>query len=84
MADALRVDIGQGAEQLVDVELYLEDRHGRLHLIEVTRSAVNGLRDELEHEVEIHLIFLWMFQCQRTRSNIRSLVRRIRTLSPLE
>jgi hypothetical protein len=70
MADALRVNIRQGAEKLVDVELHLENRHGRLHLVEVTRSAVNSLRNELEHEIEIHLIFLWISHLSVHRNQI--------------
>ena len=36
MADALRVDVGKRAEQLVRVQLGLEDGHDCLHLVEVT------------------------------------------------
>ena len=58
MADALRVDVGERAEQLVDVELDFQNRHGGLHLVEVPRSAIHGLRYELQDKVEIHLVFL--------------------------
>jgi hypothetical protein len=58
MADALRVYVGEGAEELVDVEFDFENGHGRLHLVEVARSAVDSLRDILEDEVEIDFIFL--------------------------
>lgn len=34
MTDTLRVDVRQGAEELVDVYLDLENGHGGLHLIE--------------------------------------------------
>ena len=34
MADALRVDVRQRSEKLINVELDFEGRHGRLHLIE--------------------------------------------------
>jgi hypothetical protein len=58
VADPLRVDVGEGAEKLVDVELDLKDRHDRLHLVEVARSAVDSLGDELEHEVQVDLVLL--------------------------
>jgi hypothetical protein len=58
MAYALRVDVGQGSEKLVYVQLDLEGRHGRLHLIEEPRCSVYGFRDELLHEVQIDLVFL--------------------------
>lgn len=58
MADPLRVDVRERTEQLVDVELHLEDRHNRLHLVEVARSAVNGFGDEFEHKVQVNLILL--------------------------
>jgi hypothetical protein len=60
MADALRVDVGERAEQLVDVELDLEDGHDRLHLVEVARGAVDSLGHKLEDEVEVHFILLWL------------------------
>lgn len=34
MADALRVNVGEGAEKLVNIDLDLEDWHGCLHLVE--------------------------------------------------
>ena len=58
MTDALRVDVGKRAEQLVDIELDLENRHGGLHLIEIARCAVDGLRNELLDEIEVDFIFL--------------------------
>lgn len=58
MADALRVDIGERAEELVDEELHLEDRHDGLHLVKVARRTVYGLRNELQDEIEVNLIFL--------------------------
>lgn len=56
VADALRVYVCERAEQLVDVELDLEDRHGGFHLVEVAGCAVNSLGDKLENEVEIDFI----------------------------
>ena len=58
MTDALRMDIGKGAEELVDVYLDLEDGHRRLHFVEETRGAVHSLRHELKDEVEVDFVFL--------------------------
>lgn len=60
VADALRVDIGEGAEKLVDVELDLEDGHDSLHLVEVARGAVDGLGNEFEDKIQVHLVLLWL------------------------
>ena len=60
MANTLRVDVGKRAEELVDVQLDFEDGHNRLHLVEVARSTVHGLRNKLEHEIQVHLVFLWL------------------------
>ena len=58
MADPLRVDVGERAEKLVDVELDLKDRHDRLHLVEIARSTIDGLGNKLEHEVQVNLVLL--------------------------
>jgi hypothetical protein len=58
VADPLRVNVRERTEQLVNVELHLEDGHDRLHLVEVTRSAVNGFGDEFEHKVQVDLVLL--------------------------
>jgi hypothetical protein len=60
VADALRVDVGERAEELVDVELDFEDRHDRLHLVEVARSPVDGFGDEFEDQVEVDFVLLWL------------------------
>lgn len=60
MADSLGVDVGERAEKLVDVELDLENGHDGLHLVEIARSPVNGFRHELEYEVEVNFVFLWL------------------------
>lgn len=60
VADTLRVNVGERAEELVDVQLDFEDGHNRLHLVEVARSTVHGLRNKLEHEIQVHLVFLWL------------------------
>lgn len=62
MADALRVNVGQRTEKLVDVQLNLENGHGRLHLVEESRGSVDSLGDEFLHQVQVDLIFLYSSQ----------------------
>ena len=59
MADALRVDVGERTEKLVDVKLDLEDRHRRLQLVEVTRGTIDGLGHVFQDQVQVHLIPLF-------------------------
>jgi hypothetical protein len=54
------MDVGERAEQLVDVQLDFENGHDSLHLVEVAWGTVNGLRDEFEHEIEIDFVLLWL------------------------
>lgn len=61
MADSLRVDVREGAEELVDVELHFEDRHGGLHLVEEAGCPVDGFGDVFLNQVQIHLILLARF-----------------------
>ncbi len=58
MADALRMDVGEGAEKLVNVDLDLQDWHGGLHLIEEARRPVYGFGYKFENEVEVDFLFL--------------------------
>ena len=58
MADALAVDVGKRAEQLVNVQLDLENGHGCLHLIEVAGRAVDGFGNKFEYEIEVDLVLL--------------------------
>jgi len=58
MADALRVDVRQGPEELVNVELHLEDGHRGLELVKEPRGPVDRLGNELLDQVQVHLIFL--------------------------
>jgi len=58
VADALAVDVGERAEELIYVELHLENRHGGLDFVEVAAGAVDGFRDELEDQVQVDLILL--------------------------
>jgi len=58
MADALRMDICEGTEKLVNVKFDLENRHSRLHLVEISRRTIDRLGNIFLHQVEIHLILL--------------------------
>jgi hypothetical protein len=58
VADALRVDVGQRAEQLVDVQLDLENGHDGLELAEVSGGAVDGFGDVFQDQVEVDLVSL--------------------------
>jgi hypothetical protein len=58
MADALRVDVCERSEKLVDEKLDFEDGHDGLHLVEVARSTVDGLWYEFENQVEVDFILL--------------------------
>lgn len=58
MANALGVDVGQRAEQLVNVQLHLEDWHGGLHFVEEPRCTVDSLGDVFLNQVEIDFILL--------------------------
>lgn len=60
VADALGVDVGEGAEELVNVELDLENGHDGLHLVEVARGTVDGLGNEFEYEIQVDLVLLWL------------------------
>ena len=58
MADALGVNICEGTEELVDVELDFKNWHGCLHLVEISGCPVDGLRDIFLYEVEVDFILL--------------------------
>lgn len=58
MADALRVDVGQSTEELVDVELDLDHRHGRLHLVEEPGSPIDRLGYKFLDEIKVDFVFL--------------------------
>lgn len=71
VADALGVDVGERAEELVDVQLDLEDGHGGLELVEMSRGAVDRLRHVLLHQVEVDFIFLRCHQrCLHTHGGV--------------
>lgn len=54
----MRMDVREGAEQLVYVEFDLENGHGALQLVEVTRSAIHSFWNEFEDQIEIDFVFL--------------------------
>lgn len=58
MADALGVDVGESAEELVDIELDFEVWHGGLHLIEISRGPVDSFGDVFLNQVEVDFILL--------------------------
>jgi hypothetical protein len=58
MADALRVNVGQRSEQLINVEFDFEYGHGLLQLAKVSRGAVDCLWDIFKNEVEVDFISL--------------------------
>ena len=58
VADALRVDIGKGAEELIDVELHFEYGHCSLHLVEIARCPVHGFGNVFEYEIQVDLVLL--------------------------
>lgn len=58
VTDALGVDVGQGSEELIDVEFDLENRHRGLGLVEESRGSVDSLRNEFLDQVEVHFILL--------------------------
>lgn len=62
VTDSKGVDVRQGAEQLVHVQLYVRDRDRLLVLGIVTGYFVDGFRDVLQYEVQIYFVFLqWIF-----------------------
>lgn len=58
VADALGMYVRKRSEELVDVQLDFENRHRCFHLVEITRSSVDGLGNEFEDEVEVDFVFL--------------------------
>jgi hypothetical protein len=60
VADALRVDVRERSEELVDVQLDFKNRHDGLHLVEVAGRTVDGFRNKFEHKVEVDFVLLWL------------------------
>ena len=74
------MDVGQRSEELVDVQLDFEDRHGSLHLVEISRSSIDCLWDVLEDKIEVDFILLfWSISIP-----VDTQTRRVHTRSPLE
>jgi hypothetical protein len=59
------MNVGERAEELIDVKLDLENRHHRLHLVEIAGCAVHGLGYKFKDQVEIDFIFLRLVSCQQ-------------------
>jgi hypothetical protein len=58
VTDSLGVDVCEGAEELVDVELDLQHWHCRLHLVEVARCSVDGFRNVFKNKVQVDFVSL--------------------------
>ena len=58
MADALSMNISEGAEHLVCVEFNEKNWDWLLHAVVVLHYSVDGLRNEVHHHVKIELLFL--------------------------
>lgn len=58
MADALGVDVRKCSEQLVDVQLNFQNRHGDLHLVEKAGCSIDRLGNKLLNQVEVNLVSL--------------------------
>lgn len=59
VAYADRMDVSEGAQQLVHVELDLEHWHGLFEFCIVTTSAVNRFGNIFQHKVEIDFVLLY-------------------------
>lgn len=84
VTDSPRVNVGQGSEELVDVELDFEDRHGGLHLVEIAGGAVHCLRDIFEDEIEIDFILLCTTRGQQLAGRLYVSDGGMHTRSPFE
>lgn len=71
MANTLGVNVGQGSEELVDVQLDLQRGHSGLHFIEKTRCPIDSLRNEFLDQVEIDLILLRSYQLNCIQTAVR-------------
>lgn len=58
MADANRMDVSQGTQELIHVQFDLEGRHGLLEFGIVATGAIHGFRYIFEYKVEIDLVLL--------------------------
>ena len=69
VADALGVDVGDGAEELVGVELDEDGRHHLLHLEVLLHDAVDGLGDVVHDHVQVHFVRL-LATCQEVLAHL--------------
>lgn len=58
VTDTHGMNVGEGAKELIDVELDLDDGHCRLQFAKVAGRTVHSLRDIFKNEVEIDLLLL--------------------------
>lgn len=58
MADAFGMDIGDGAQQLVGVELHEQVWHHLLHLQVLFHYAVRSVWDEVHDDIQVHFFRL--------------------------
>lgn len=58
MTNALRMDVGQRSEELINIELDFEHWHHSLELVEVAGSAVYGFGDIFEDQVQVDFVSL--------------------------
>ena len=58
MADALSMNISEGAEHLVCVEFNEKNWDWLLHAVVVLHHAVHRLGDEVHHDVQVELLLL--------------------------
>ena len=65
MADAFGVDVCDGAQQLVGVELDKQVGHHLLHLQILFHYAVRSVRDEVHDNIEVH--FFWLISIRVKR-----------------
>lgn len=86
MTDPDRVNVHEGAEELVHIQLDLQHGHGLLELRVVATGAIYGFWDVFKHEVEVHFVFLLRLASVRPLLSLSWRLRRGRalTLSPLE
>lgn len=79
MADANRVDVSKGAQELIHVQFNLEGGHGLFEFGIVAAGAIHGFRYIFEHEVEINLVLLKWGELVKGNNGAC-----VPTLSPLE
>lgn len=58
MADALGMDVGDRAQQLVRVDLHKQVRDHLLHLQILFHHTVRRVGDVVHHHIQVYLVFL--------------------------